>query len=107
MAGVRVADRAADALAVKGDEGSLSDTDQPGERRSRNRLVTIDDLAERVQALDAERSKLTITALELRGALVELVEACDAGGTGRYMMALGKARRLLDADASGDEGKGA
>ncbi len=85
----------------------MSDTDQPGERRSRNRLVTIDDLAERVQVLEAKRSKLTITAAELRGALEELVEACEAGGTGRYMLALGMARRLLDADASGDEGKGA
>jgi len=85
----------------------LSNAGQPGERRSRNRLVTIDDLAERVQALEAERSKLAMTAEELRGALEELVEACEAGGTGRYMMALGMARRLLDADASGDEGKGA
>ena len=85
----------------------MNETGQPGERRSRNRLVTIEDLAERVRALEAERSKLTITAAELRGALEELVEACEAGGTGRFMLALGMARRLLDADASGDEGKGA
>jgi len=85
----------------------VSNTGQPGELQTRNRFVTIEDLAERVRALEAERSKLTITAAELRGALEELVEACEAGGTGRYMMALGMARRLLDADPSGDEGKGA
>ncbi len=67
----------------------MNETGQPGERQKRNRLVTIDDLAERVRALEEERSKLTITAAELRGALEELVEACEAGGTGRYMMALG------------------
>ncbi len=67
----------------------MSNAGQPGERRSRNRLVTIDDLAERVQVLEAERSKLAMTVAELRGALEELVEACDAGGTGRYMLALG------------------
>ncbi|MDQ3254771.1 MAG: hypothetical protein M3R15_12835, partial [Acidobacteriota bacterium] len=76
---------------------------QPGERQTRNRLVTIEDLAERVRALEVERSKLTATAAELRGALEELVEACEAGGTGRYLMALGMARRLIDAKASGDE----
>ncbi|MBA3714234.1 MAG: hypothetical protein H0W76_17545 [Pyrinomonadaceae bacterium] len=81
----------------------MNETDQQGERRSRNRFVTIDDLAERVQVLEAERSKLMTTAEELRGTLEELVEACDAGGTGRYLMALGLARRLLDAEASGDE----
>jgi len=32
----------------------------------------------------------------LRSALRELVEACEAGGTSRYMEALGGARRLLD-----------
>jgi len=67
----------------------VSNTGQPGELQTRNRFVTIEDLAERVRALEAERSKLTITAAELRGALEELVEACDAGGTGRYMLALG------------------
>ncbi len=81
----------------------MNETGQPGERRSRNRLVTIEDLAERVRALEAERRKLTATAAELRGALEELVEACEAGGTGRYLMALGMARRLIDAKASGDE----
>ncbi len=85
----------------------MSNTGQPGERQPRNRFVTIDDLAERVRALEVERSKLTATAAELRGALVELVEACEAGGTGRFMLALGMARRLLDAEASSDEGKGA
>ncbi|MDQ3651502.1 MAG: hypothetical protein M3458_14755 [Acidobacteriota bacterium] len=66
----------------------MNETGQPGERRSRHRLVTIEDQAERVRALEAERSKLTMTAAELRGALVELVEACEAGGTGRDMLAL-------------------
>jgi len=60
-------------------------------------------MAERVREMEAERSKLTATVGELRGTLEELVEACDAGGTGRYLMALGLARRLLDAEASGDE----
>ncbi len=81
----------------------MSNAGQPGERRSRDRLVTIDDLAERVQVLEAERSKLAMTVAELRGALEELVEACEAGGTGRYMMALGLAQRVLDAEASSDE----
>ena len=81
----------------------MSNAGQPGERRSRNRLVTIDDLAERVQALEAERSKLVMTVAEMRGALEELVEACEAGGTGRYLMALGLAQRVLDAEASSDE----
>ena len=76
-------------------------------RNPRNRLVTIEDLAERVRVLEEERRKLTATAEELRGALEELVEACEACGTGRYMMALGMARRVLDAEASSDEGKGA
>ena len=84
----------------------MSNAGQPGERQPRNRFVTIENLAERVRALEAEYSKLTITALELRGALEELVEACEAGGTGRYLMALGLARRLLDAQASGDEIQG-
>ncbi len=107
MAGDGVADRAADALACKGDEGGLNGPGQQAERRSRHRLVTIDDLAERVQVLEAERSKLAMTVAELRGALEELVEACDAGGTGRYMLALGMARRLLDAQAANDEIQGA
>ncbi len=81
----------------------MNEPGQQAERRSRHRLVTINDLAERVRALEAERSKLTATAAELRGALEELVEACEAGGTGRYMLALGIARRLLDAKAAGDE----
>ena len=81
----------------------MSNAGQPGERRSRNRLVTIDDMAERVRALEAERSKLAMTVAELRGALEELVEACEAGGTGRYLMALGLARRVLDAQAANND----
>jgi len=81
----------------------VNGTGQAAERKGRKRPVTIDVLAEQVRELEAERSKLTATFEELRGALAELVEACDAGGTGRYMMALGMARRLLDAEASGDE----
>jgi len=103
VAGAGITDRVTAAADDRGDEGSVNKTDQQGERHQRNRLVTIDDLAERVRELEAERSKLTMTAEELRGALEELVEACEAGGTGRYMFALGMARRLLDAEAAGDE----
>ena len=84
----------------------MSNTGQQAERRSRNRLVTVEDLAKRVRALEEERDRLAMTAAELRTTLEELVEACEAGGTGRYMMALGLARRLLDAQASGDEIQG-
>ncbi|MDQ3650642.1 MAG: hypothetical protein M3458_10315 [Acidobacteriota bacterium] len=86
----------------------MNETGQQAEhKKGRNRLVTVEDLAERVRALETERRKLTATTEELRGALEELVEACEAGGTGRFMLALGMARRLLDADALCDEGKGA
>jgi len=74
-----------------------------GQHTLRNRLVTIDDLATRVGELEAEKRDLTLTAEELRRVLTELVEACEAGGTMRYIDALGAARRLLDADVSGDE----
>ncbi len=74
-----------------------------GQHTLRNRLVTLDDLATRVGELEAEKRDLTLTAEELRRVLTELVEACEAGGTIRYIDALGAARRLLDADVSGDE----
>ena len=66
------------------------------QQKLRNPLVTLDDLAERVDQLEAEKSELTLTADELRRVLTELVEACEAGGTVRYMAALGTARRSLD-----------
>ncbi len=68
------------------------------QQKPRNRLVTLDDLTERVRQLEAEKSELTLTVSELRRVLVELVEACEAGGTMRFIEALGTARRVLDAD---------
>ena len=66
----------------------MNESGQHEERRSRDRLVTIEDLAERVRALEEERSKLTITAAELRGVLKELVEACEAGGNATLSAAM-------------------
>ncbi len=64
--------------------------------RAKRRLVFVQDLSEQVKNLERGKENLTSEAGELRSALRELVEACEAGGTSRYMEALGGARRLLD-----------
>ncbi len=64
--------------------------------KAKRRLVFVEDLSEQVKNLERDKEKLASEAGELRSALRELVEACEAGGTSRYMEALGGARRLLD-----------
>lgn len=64
--------------------------------KGKRRLVFVEDLSEQVKNLELDKEKLTSEAGELRNALRELVEACEAGGTSRYMESLGRARRLLD-----------
>jgi len=64
--------------------------------KAKRRLVFVEDLSEQVKNLERDKENLTSEAGELRSALRELVEACEAGGTSRYMEALGGARRLLD-----------
>ncbi len=56
----------------------------------------VEDLSEQVKNLERDKLNLTSEAGELRSALRELVEACEAGGTSRYMEALGSARRVID-----------
>lgn len=55
----------------------------------RRRLTTFDELNQTVEQLSAANKDLEAT-------LRELVEACEAGGTERYMRALGSARLLLE-----------
>jgi len=64
--------------------------------KAKRRLVFIEDLSEQVKNLERDKENLTSEAGELKSVLRELVEACEAGGTSRYMEALGGARRLLD-----------
>ncbi len=64
--------------------------------KAKRRLVFVEDLSEQVKNLERDKENLMSEAGELRSALKELVEACEAGGTSRYMEALGGARRLLD-----------
>ncbi len=59
-------------------------------------LVFVEDLSEQVKELERDKENMTREVNETRSALRELVEACEAGGTSRYMEALGHARRLLD-----------
>ncbi len=75
--------------------------------KAKRRLVFVEDLSEQVKNLERVREKLTSELGELRSALKGLVEACEAGGTSRYMEALVGARGLLDrldvtADDAGD-----
>ncbi len=64
--------------------------------KAKRRLVFVEDLSEQVKNLERDKLNLTSEAGELRSALRELVEACEAGGTSRYMEALGSARRVID-----------
>ncbi len=64
--------------------------------KAKRRLVFVEDLSEQVKNLELDKEKLARESDELRSALRELVEACEAGGTSRYMKSLGRARRLLD-----------
>ncbi len=64
--------------------------------KAKRRLVFVEDLSEQVKNLELDKEKLTSEAGELRSALRELVEACEAGGTRHYIEALGRARKLLD-----------
>ncbi len=75
--------------------------------RAKRRLVFVEDLSEQVKNLERDKGKLASEAGELRSALKELVEACESGGTSRYMESLGRARRLLDRlDATKDAAGG-
>ncbi len=64
--------------------------------KAKRRLVFVEDLSEQVKNLERDNEKLAREADEMRNALKELVVACEAGGTSRYMEALGRARGLLD-----------
>ncbi len=64
--------------------------------KAKRRLVFVEELSEQVNKLEAVNVKLVSEMNETRSALRYLVEACEAGGTSRYMEALGRARRLLD-----------
>ena len=64
--------------------------------KAKRRLVFVEDLNDQVKNLERDKEKLISEVGELRNALRELVEACEAGGTSRYMEALGRARRLID-----------
>lgn len=61
------------------------------ERRhpARRRLTTFDEL-------NATVDDLTATNKDLEATLREVVEACEGGGTDRYLRALGSARLLLE-----------
>lgn len=67
-------------------EGETADTEQG--RVVKRRLTTFDELNSRVEQLTGANKDLEAT-------LRELVEACEAGGTVRYMKALGNARLLI------------
>lgn len=72
------------------------------EPKAKRRLLFVEDLDVQVKQLERTNAQLTSAATELRDALRELVEACEAGGTSRYISAVGRARRLLDtADLTG------
>ena len=72
--------------------------------KAKRRLVFVEDLSEQVKNLERDKENLTSEAGELRSALKELVEACEAGGTSHYMEALSGARGLLDRlDATEDD----
>ncbi len=58
-------------------------------RPAKRRLTTFDELNSQVEQLSA-------TNTDLKATLRELVEACEAGGTVRYMRALGDAQLLLE-----------
>lgn len=64
--------------------------------KAKRRLVFVEDLSEQVKNLERDKEQLAGEANELRCALKELVEACEADGTSRYIEALGGARGLLD-----------
>ncbi len=67
-----------------------NDTNDEDQRRpAKRRLTTFDELNATIEHLSA-------TNRDLEATLRELVEACEAGGTVRYMRALGSARQLLE-----------
>lgn len=63
--------------------------DRRRERSAKGRLTTFDEMNSQVAQLSA-------TNRDLEATLRELVEACEAGGTVRYMQASGSARLLLE-----------
>lgn len=73
-------------------------SDKTPESKPKKRLVFVEELSEQVNRLEATNAGLVGTVDELHAALRELVEACESGGTSRYIEALGGARRLLDTD---------
>lgn len=64
-------------------------SEEKRERRAKRRLTNFDELNSQVEQLSA-------TNRDLEATLRELIEACEAGGTLRYMRALGDARLLLE-----------
>ncbi len=72
-------------MVTAGNETNDEDRRHPAKRR----LTTFDELNTTVE-------QLTATKEDLEATLRELVEACEGGGTDRYMRALGSARQLLE-----------
>ncbi|MBA3712353.1 MAG: hypothetical protein H0W76_07865 [Pyrinomonadaceae bacterium] len=71
-------------------------SDKTPEPKPKRCLVFVEELSREVERLKATNAGLAGTVDELHAALLKLVEACEAGGTSRYIEALGRARRLLD-----------
>lgn len=69
---------------------------EPKEPAAKRRLVFVEELSQQVEHLEQLNTGLAGTVDELHAVLTELVEACEAGATSRYIEALGRARRLLD-----------
>lgn len=63
--------------------------DEDRKHPAKRRLTTFDEL-------NATVEDLTATNKDLEARLRELVEACEGGGTDRYLRALGSARLLLE-----------
>ena len=63
--------------------------DEDRRHPAKRRLTTFDEL-------NATVEHLTATNKDLEATLRELVEACEGGGTDRYLRALGSARLLLE-----------
>ena len=82
-------------MTTTGNDTNEEDRKRPAKRR----LTTFDELNATIEHLSA-------TNRDLEAILRELIEACEAGGTVRYVRALGSARLLLEqierADSNAD-----
>ncbi len=72
-------------MIMTGNDTNEEDRKRPAKRR----LTTFDELNATIEHLSA-------TNRDLEATLRELIEACEAGGTVRYVRALGGARLLLE-----------